>query len=207
MEQAASAKRPLYIVSPFIDVVLYLVYNSTMLSGKFVLRIDPKMHKSLKEEAKEKGESLNALCLSKISQSSNLLHASALTAIITEFSPRGVVLFGSAARGEARASSDIDLLIVLEDSTPIDRDLYKRWDKIMGGNSKYSPQFVHLPSVRGDIGSLWLECSIEGEILFDREYSLKNELVRIRSQIADGHYQRKLSHGHAYWIKKESYAE
>jgi predicted nucleotidyltransferase len=36
-------------------------------------------------------------------------------AIVDEVRPRRVILFGSAARGEARESSDIDLLVVVPD--------------------------------------------------------------------------------------------
>lgn len=36
-------------------------------------------------------------------------------AIVEEVHPRRVILFGSAARGEARESSDIDLLVVVPD--------------------------------------------------------------------------------------------
>jgi len=36
-------------------------------------------------------------------------------AIVEEVHPRRVILFGSVARGEARESSDIDLLVVISD--------------------------------------------------------------------------------------------
>lgn len=178
-----------------------------MLSGKFVLRIDPKMHKALKEEAKKQGESLNSLCLRKISQASSSPHSAVLKAIVGEFNPLGVVLFGSAARGEDRSSSDIDLLIVLDNSTPVSRDLYMRWDAILKDGGKYSPQFVHLPSSGGDIGSLWLENSLEGEILYDRNHAIRDEFIKIRSQIAEGRYQRRISHGHAYWVRRDVHAK
>ena len=38
-------------------------------------------------------------------------------AIVEEAHPRRVILFGSVARGEARDSSDIDLLVVIPDGT------------------------------------------------------------------------------------------
>lgn len=38
-----------------------------------------------------------------------------IQAIVEEAHPRRVILFGSAARGEARESSDIDLLVVIPD--------------------------------------------------------------------------------------------
>lgn len=180
-----------------------------MLSGKFVLRLDPLLHKALKEEAKKLGESLNTLCLRKITQSAPSLHSAVIGAIVAEFNPLGIILFGSAARGEARQSSDIDLLIVLDSSVPIHRSLYQRWDQALPKDSKYSPQFVHRPLQEESIGSIWLESALEGEVLYDKEDLMKNELVQIRSKIAAGQYQRKTSHGQAYWIRKdlESYAK
>lgn len=178
-----------------------------MLSGKFVLRLDPRLHKALKEEAQIRGESLNSLCLKKISLSMTSPHAVMVRAIVEEFNPLGILLFGSSVRGESRASSDIDLLIVLHDKVSITRHLYQRWDQIFPQSSKYSPQFVHLPSFESDIGSIWLESSLEGEILYEKETIVKNVLIKIRSTIAEGQYVRKISHGHAYWVRQDSYAK
>lgn len=175
-----------------------------MSSGKFVLRLDPHLHRQLKEEAKAQGSSLNSICLQKLSNKKSSSHAEVLTDILNEFDPLGVVLFGSAVRGESRESSDIDLLIILKSEAPINRDLYKRWDKIMSKTTKYSPQFVHISSGNDPKGSIWLECSIEGEILYEHDKLITTEFIKIRSLIASGQYQRKTSHGHAYWVKKES---
>ena len=38
--------------------------------------------------------------------------------IVACFNPRRVILFGSRARGEASADSDIDLLVVVDDESP-----------------------------------------------------------------------------------------
>jgi len=174
-----------------------------MLSGKFVLRLDQRLHQRLKEEAKSQGSSLNTLCLKKLSQSASSPHAEVLSSIVDTYQPLGVVLFGSAARGESRESSDIDLLIILDASTPINRDLYQKWEKALPKATKYSPQFVHISPQNDSIGGIWLESSLEGEILYDRDKIVKNEMIRIRSVIADGKYLRKASHGHAYWVKQE----
>lgn len=44
--------------------------------------------------------------------------AALLEPVIAYFRPRRVVLFGSAARGEAGPDSDIDLLVILDDDAP-----------------------------------------------------------------------------------------
>lgn len=41
-----------------------------------------------------------------------------LDPVVAYFRPRRVILFGSAARGQAGTDSDIDLLVILDDDTP-----------------------------------------------------------------------------------------
>ena len=41
-----------------------------------------------------------------------------LDSVVGYFKPRRVILFGSAARGDAGPDSDIDLLVVLDDDAP-----------------------------------------------------------------------------------------
>jgi hypothetical protein len=41
-----------------------------------------------------------------------------LDPVVAYFRPRRVILFGSAARGEASPDSDIDLLVLLDDDAP-----------------------------------------------------------------------------------------
>lgn len=41
-----------------------------------------------------------------------------LAPVVDYFNPRRVILFGSAARGEAGADSDLDLLVILDDDAP-----------------------------------------------------------------------------------------
>lgn len=44
--------------------------------------------------------------------------AQLLDRIVAHFRPQRVILFGSAARGEAGADSDLDLVVVVDDDTP-----------------------------------------------------------------------------------------
>ena len=43
-----------------------------------------------------------------------------LRRVVAYFNPRRVILFGSAARGEAGPENDIDLLVVLDDDVPLE---------------------------------------------------------------------------------------
>jgi hypothetical protein len=50
--------------------------------------------------------------------SSALVPPELLDPVVAYFRPRCVILFGSAARGDARPDSDLDLLVVVDDDTP-----------------------------------------------------------------------------------------
>jgi predicted nucleotidyltransferase len=178
------------------------------LSGKFVLRVDPTLHLRLKQEAEARKTSLNQWVVAHLEGLSPMnptydVDSRLIAAVAAAFGADllGVILFGSTVRGERRENSDIDLLIVLKKHRPIDRTLYRVWDKQVATviGDEYSPQFSHVPSLEA-VSSLWLEMAIEGEILFDGEGSLKELLRLIRGQIAKGIYCRKTSHGHPYWV-------
>jgi hypothetical protein len=114
----------------------------------------------------------------------------------------GAVLFGSEARGEARADSDIDLLLVAGPAVPLTRRLYSLWDEQLGGDP-HSPHFVHLPSSVTGAGSLWLEAAVEGAVLYDREGRVGRFLGRLRRAMAAGRLRRKTAYGQPYWVKAE----
>lgn len=179
-----------------------------MLSGKFVVRVPPSLHRTLKQEALSRGESLNTVCNRRLSVDGGNEHLQifSLSRIIDEFAPLGVIVFGSWVRQETTEKSDIDLLIVLPETETVDRDLYKRWDKLEL-NPKLSPQFAHLPDMESPLGSLWLEIALEGEILFEQNKIMQGCCRQIRSQIAAGKYQRKESHGQGYWVQRTKNAE
>jgi predicted nucleotidyltransferase len=44
-----------------------------------------------------------------------------LRSVVAHFAPQRVILFGSAACGEARLDSNIDLLVVLDDDVPLEK--------------------------------------------------------------------------------------
>jgi predicted nucleotidyltransferase len=50
--------------------------------------------------------------------SASLVPSELLDPVVAYFRPRRVILFGSAARGEAGPDSGIDLLVIVDDDTP-----------------------------------------------------------------------------------------
>jgi uncharacterized protein len=50
--------------------------------------------------------------------SAQLVPPELLDAVVAYFQPRRVIVFGSVARGDAGADSDIDLLVIVDDDTP-----------------------------------------------------------------------------------------
>jgi len=50
--------------------------------------------------------------------SATLVPSELLDPVVAYFRPRRVILFGSAARGDAGPDSDIDLLVIVDDDTP-----------------------------------------------------------------------------------------
>lgn len=180
-------------------------------SGKFVLRLQPEMHQRLVEKAKSQKKSLNTICLHLLS--SGLDHPSE-GRLSLRFDPTvktikqkwggdllGIVLFGSQATGQATASSDIDLLIVLSEKITLGRALYRIWDDHLALRAPLTinPQFVHLPTQTAEAGGLWFEVAINGDILWDPRGILKKFLDRLKGEIANDKIRRYWSHGQPYW--------
>lgn len=180
-------------------------------SGRFVLRLTPELHAGLRRKAAQARVSLNEYCRKALQN--------ALTDSVETGTPAdgtawleamrrllgdgllGAVLFGSAARGQRREESDVDLLIVVESSVPLARALYAQWDEAIR-DSSLSPHFVHLPSETGTAGSIWLEAAVDGIPLFDRGHRVGRFLVRLRQEIAAGRVVRKSVYGHPYWVRR-----
>lgn len=116
---------------------------------------------------------------------------------------RGVVLHGSWPRGEARTSSDVDILIVVDASVPLTRALYQTWDQspVSWDGRPVDAHFIHLPPDADRAGGVWCEAAIEGRVLLDPHGVVERTLVEIRRAIADGRLQRKRAHGQPYWTR------
>ncbi len=184
-------------------------------SGKFVLRLPARLHEGLKRRARDKGVSLNTLCVRALEPigygnprgAEGQSHASSLLAAIRGMlgdALMGVLLFGSVARGEPRDGSDIDLLVVVAPDLPLTRRLYRLWDERTAGriDGRYSPHFVHLPAGPEAAGSIWFEAAVDGVVLWDDAGQVALLLRRIRRAMAEGKLVRRQAYGHPYWIRR-----
>jgi predicted nucleotidyltransferase len=190
--------------------------------SSLLVRMPDLLHLKLREEAHQRRISMNELCLQALgaylssagtseAAGEDLPEMRVCRAIREQYSDHGiegVLLFGSAARAELGADSDIDLLVVL--GSPITRDLYRKWDEsreIRAALSEFShpvnPQFVRLPESAAEAGGIWLEVAMEGKILWENGSKIHSRLVEIRRTIAEGGFERAMSHGHSYWIRKK----
>jgi predicted nucleotidyltransferase len=59
--------------------------------------------------------------VTRLTKLSVCVPAELLASVVAYFRPRRVILFGSRARRDAAADSDIDLLVELDDDAPIER--------------------------------------------------------------------------------------
>ena len=181
-------------------------------SGRFVVRVPPTLHGRLRELAAGSGVSLNTLCVQLLSAGAEGHVAPAEHSPwswiarryeeVFGHEPVAVVLFGSAARGELRGDSDVDLLVVLDPGVPLRRALYRQWDELVSQGTferAINAHFVHLPARVEDAGSLWLEVAVEGRVLSDRDDTVRRFLVAVRGAIASGRFVRSVLHGQPYW--------
>lgn len=128
-----------------------------------------------------------------------------------------VVLFGSCARGDAGAWSDIDLLIVVDRKVPVTRSLYRIWDATVADHatiralgSSVNPHFAHLPGNHAEAGggsALWFEVALHGTILWQRTWALARWLGNARERMAEGAIRRRYAHGQPYWTYQERDAQ
>ncbi|MCU0303044.1 MAG: toxin-antitoxin system HicB family antitoxin [Thermoanaerobaculales bacterium] len=178
-------------------------------SGRFLLRIDPGLHEALRRAATAAGVSLNEYCARKLAAPIGELMAFDLgaaavrrAAAVAGPSLVGVVAFGSWARHELHDGSDIDLLVVVDPSLALARDLYARWDEepLVADRHRLEPHFVHLPSTVPEGSGLWAEAAIDGVVLFARDLELASVLAAVRRRIAEGRVRRKTAHGQPYWV-------
>lgn len=96
-----------------------------------------------------------------------------LKPVVAFFRPRRVILFGSRARGDAGANSDIDLLVVVDDDTPPEKLTLKAGYESRRG----FPYAADVIPVRESVfqrrrhiaGTLSEAASTEGAVVYERE--------------------------------------
>lgn len=95
-----------------------------------------------------------------------------LRRVVAYFNPRRVILFGSAARGEAGPDSDLDLLVIVDDDTPPDKVTVRAgWESRRGYNEPVDVipcrEFVYQRK-QHVVGTLPYAASREGVIVYER---------------------------------------
>ena len=191
-------------------------------SGRFVVRVSPRLHNALRGHAARLGVSLNQLCRGALAAAVGeetgeattgpVLPEPEMLARITDSYPAdliGVVLFGSRAQGTAGPHSDWDVLLVMTPGTTLSRDRYRTWDERVDRGAHapvVNPHFIHLPPPEGG-GSLWLEAALHGQVLWQRDAVLVRRLACARDRIAAGRMHRRFAYGTPYWVHVESHVQ
>lgn len=177
-------------------------------SGRFLLRIEPALHRQLRAAAQGAGLSLNEYCARRLAQPTGSVSSETSTVVaraggVYGEALIGVAAFGSWARGRAGVGSDVDLLMVVEERVRIDRRAYTVWDAepVTLDGRPVDVHVVHLPPEGAGASGLWAEVALEGLILFERDYRLSRRLVPIRRAIAEGRLVRRRVHGQTYWVE------
>jgi hypothetical protein len=172
---------------------------------RILLRLPAALHQLAKDRAKEQHASLNSVLVHAIEQGLTTGGAEQLEPLIvsratSQFGAAfiGLLLYGSRARGDAYESSDTDLLLVVDRTVRIERDLYRAWDPVLP--EEISLNIAQLPANPCDAGSLWLECALDARILHDPTGQLRRKLDQIKELIVSGAYVRRTTHGQGYWI-------
>lgn len=170
-----------------------------------MLRLPPGLHEALRAEAAQAGLSLNEYCVRVLAapgpDPTGPAAAVAARAADTFGSDLiGVILYGSWARGEATAASDIDVLVVLEPSRAITRALYRDWDQVAMAHLGH-PIEVHFVALQedGHIGGVWLEAALDGVVVLDTQGRVAQRLGTLRRAMATGAVTLRHAHGQPYW--------
>ena len=184
--------------------------SSSAASGTFVLRLDPRLHAVLRHEAVAAGTSLNEWCSRSLAApgAAGLSAAAEVVVMIRAglgADLLGVVAYGSFARGELAAGSDVDLLVVLSEGVKITRALYRQWDGVVPAweGREIDLHFVHLPDGDDPVSGTWAEAGVCGIVLYDHDLLVSRRLIDIRSRIAGGELTRRMAQGQPYWIHEK----
>lgn len=179
-------------------------------SGRFVVRIEPSLHASLRARARSEGISLNRYCARALGSPRSELMPPAAEAVgrahsILGEALLGVVVFGSWARGEPSWESDLDVLLTVGDQVPISRGLYRQWDDgpaLEWDGHAVEPHFVHLPGKDETPSGLWAEVAMDGLVLFERALVVSRTLVGVRRRILEERISHRVVHGNPYWVRE-----
>lgn len=176
--------------------------------ARVLLRLPGPLHKALVRAAEAQGLSFNEFCVRRLRAPGHPHETSALRALVLDhaqavFGERvvGVLALGSWARGEAASGSDIDVLIVIDSSLDLTRELYRAWDRspLEFEGRAIDAHFIHLPAPGGAPTAVWCEAAVDGLVWHDRDGMVERRLAEMRRAIADGRMVRARAHGQPYW--------
>ncbi len=179
-------------------------------SGRFLLRLTPGLHAALRAHARHAGLSLNEYCARRLAAPGVGLAGDADGAAIVSRAATlfgadlvGVIVFGSWARGELTATSDVDALVVVARDVELTRDLYRRWDAapVYWAGRPVDAHFSHLPEPGTTVAGMWGEVALDGVVLLERDLALSARLAEVRRDIAAGRIVRRVVHGQPYWAR------
>ena len=179
-----------------------------MTAARFLLRLPPALHRFLAARASAHDLSLNEYCVRMLAgpEPVTVAEPAGLTvrdraAAVAGSRLAGIVVHGSWVRGEARAASDVDVLVVVDQRLALTRALYRAWDDepLTWAGRPVDAHFLHLPADPRRASGIWCEAAIDGLLLSDRDGRVEEALRHIRRAIADGQLVRKYAHGQPYW--------
>jgi uncharacterized protein len=95
-----------------------------------------------------------------------------LDSVVAFFQPQRVILFGSRARGDGGADSDIDLLVVVDDDTPAEKVTLQAGYESRRSYRKAADVIPVRDSVfrkkRNIVGTLSFDAARDGVVVYER---------------------------------------
>lgn len=158
-----------------------------MESGKFVVRIDPKLHGQLKEEARSRGISLNDVCVEKLATKSRSIRGTSGIAVDADqqLVVEAQMFFGKDLLGFINTNDKVFLF--LSDERQISALL--DWDFEEKVLEKFpfrkTVKFLNLPKDISKISPEVKEVILFGEILVDQRGLLVKYKEKLRSNFLE----------------------
>jgi len=175
--------------------------------ARILLRLPAALHHLVQAKAQMLNASVNSVLVQAIEHGLSIGNVEKVEPLIIKMAGEqfgqafiGLLMYGSRARGDAYESSDTDLLLVVDRTVRIERDLYRPWDAALPDD--ISLNISSLPESAEGAGSLWLECALDAKILYDPKGVLRRKLEEIKDLIVSGAFVRRTTHGQGYWISK-----
>lgn len=182
--------------------------KSTPRLARVLLRLPAELHRTLVKAAADLNLSFNEFCVRRLRAPSDAQGLSVVRSLVVSraratFGDRllGVLVLGSWARGEAAATSDIDVLIVIDPRTTLTRDLYRAWDRdpLTFEGRAIDAHFAHPSAAGAAPTAVWCEAAVDGVAWYDRDGAIAIRLGEVRRAIAEGRVVRAFVHGQPYW--------